>query len=80
MTHAGAKATEGGVVAAQPTETEVAPAPPLTPKQGSFRHVAGRIARVEGLPGLSLVNAFVETEVNGPFVLRSPNRSFSGLS
>ena len=49
VTHDGAKATEGGVVAAQPTETGVAPAPPLTPKQGSIRHVAGRMARVEGL-------------------------------
>ena len=71
MTHDGAKATEGGVVAAQPTETGVAPAPPLTPKQGSIRHGPGRTARVAGFRRLSLVNASIETEVNGPFLLRS---------
>ncbi len=49
MTHDGAERERVGFVAAQPTETGVAPAPPLTPKQGSIRHVEGRMARVEGL-------------------------------
>jgi hypothetical protein len=73
VTHAGAKATEGGVVAAQPTEAGVAPAPPLTPKTGSIRHVPGRMARLERVQRVSLVNASIETEVNGPFLLRSLN-------
>ena len=72
MTHGRSEARTEGFVAAQPTETGVAPAPPLTPKQGSIRHVEGRMARVEGLRRLSLVNASIETEVNGPFLLRSP--------
>jgi hypothetical protein len=71
VTHAGAKRGRKGFVAAQPTETGVAPAPPLTPKQGSIRHGKGRMARVEGLRRPSLVNASIETEVNGPFLLRS---------
>ena len=74
MTHAGAKRGRKGFVAAQPTETGVAPAPPLTPKQGSIRHGLRRMARLEGLRKVSLVNASVETEVNGPFFLRSLNR------
>jgi hypothetical protein len=71
MTHAGAERGRKGFVAAQPTETGVAPAPPLTPKQGSIRHVEGRTARVAGFRRLSLVNASIETEVNGHFLLRS---------
>ena len=71
MTHDGAQRGRKGFVAAQPTEPGVAPAPPLTPKQGPIRHVEGRTARLEGFRRLSLVNASIETEVNGPFLLRS---------
>jgi hypothetical protein len=73
VTQDGAGARTVGFGAAQPTETGVAPAPPLTPKQGSSRHGPGRKARVEGLRRRSLVNASIETEVNGPFFLRSLN-------
>ena len=67
-------------MAAQPTETGVVPTPPLTPKQGAIRHVPGRMARVEGLRRLPLVNVSIETEVNGPFLLRSPKADSSGRS
>jgi hypothetical protein len=49
VTEDGAGAMTVGFVAAQPTEAGVAPAPPLTPKQGSIRHVEGRMAPVQGL-------------------------------
>jgi len=72
VTHAGAKRGRKGFVAAQPTETGVAPAPPVTPKTGSIRHGTRWTARLERVRRVSWVNASIETEVNGPFLLRSP--------